>query len=173
MKAGFWKVALLAAVMTLALAACASGGTTGGASPTTSAGGDAGGATGGNAAGGDAASPTTAAGGDAGAGAGAAANCAGVDTTALVSSGQAAYSERCASCHGAQGEGQGDFPAIAGNTAVTGDDVAGLVNSYFAVDAHPKDVTPEQLAGLFSYARSNFGNTAAVVCPSDITVPAP
>lgn len=103
---------------------------------------------------------------------GADANCVGVDTQALMTSGQTFYTEQCAGCHGEQGEGQGDFPGLAGAASVTGDDIAGLVQAYFAVDAHPKDVTPDDLAAVLTYSRGSFGNMANPVCPTDIQVPA-
>jgi mono/diheme cytochrome c family protein len=99
------------------------------------------------------------------------AQCAGVDTQELATAGQQLYETSCASCHGAQGEGVGDFPAIAGNTAVTGDDVVQLVQNYFAVEAHPRDVTAQDLASLFTYVRGAFGNSAEVVCPEVIQLP--
>jgi cytochrome c oxidase subunit 2 len=104
--------------------------------------------------------------------AGAAVACANVAAQDLVSAGQSVYGERCASCHGEQGEGVGDFPSLANNPTVTGGDVAGLIQAYFAVDAHP-DLSAEELAGLFTYVRGSFGNTAAAVCPENITIPVP
>jgi hypothetical protein len=66
----------------------------------------------------------------------------------------------------------GDFPALAGNPVAIGSDVTALVTRYFAVEGHPKEVTPDDLASLFSYVRGSFGNTGTVVCPADITIPA-
>jgi len=101
-----------------------------------------------------------------------AANCAGVDTQQLMTTGQTVFTDRCASCHGAQGEGQGDFPALAASPAVTVENVMDLVTTYLSVEAHPKDVTPDDLAAVLTYVRGSFGNTAAAVCPADVQIPA-
>jgi mono/diheme cytochrome c family protein len=89
-----------------------------------------------------------------------------------MTAGQTYYGENCASCHGQEGEGVGDFPGLAANSDLTGADVAALVQGYFEVGAHPKDITPEQLAGVLTFARGSFGNTAQAICPADIQVPA-
>lgn len=102
---------------------------------------------------------------------GAAVECAGVDTQLMIAAGQTLYTENCASCHGEQGEGVGDFPALAGNQVVTTADVQQLIQGYFAVDAHPKEMMPEDFAAMFTYMRGSFGNTADAVCPVDITLP--
>lgn len=99
--------------------------------------------------------------------------CVGVDTQAMMTAGQTLYTENCAGCHGAQGEGTGDFPGLAANETVTADDVVALVQAYFAVDAHPKTLPVEDLAGVLSFTRGSFGNTAAVICPDQITLPTP
>lgn len=91
--------------------------------------------------------------------------CPGVDITALTTAGAGLYAEQCASCHGAAGEGVGSFPALANNTAVTAEDATELITSYFAVDAHPKTIAPDQLAGLMSFIRSDFNGGVAAVCP--------
>lgn len=99
--------------------------------------------------------------------------CVGVDTQALMTAGQAVYTESCAGCHGAQGEGQGDNPALAANQDMTVADAAALVQAYFAVDAHPKTLSVDDLAGALTYVRSSFGNTATAICPDQITIPMP
>ena len=97
--------------------------------------------------------------------------CVSVDTNQLMNTGQSLYNDQCASCHGEQGEGVGNFPALTGNTVVTGQDIVGLVQGYFAVDAHPKTVTAEDLSALLTYSRGAFGNTGTVICPEDIQIP--
>lgn len=99
--------------------------------------------------------------------------CAGIDTQALMTTGQDLYSKNCASCHGEQGEGTGNFPALAGSQIATAADVQQLVQGYFSVEAHPKTLTPEDFSALFSYVRGSFGNTAKAVCPTEITIPVP
>jgi len=101
-----------------------------------------------------------------------AAECVGIDTQAMIAAGQILYVENCASCHGEQGEGVGNFPPLAANQVVTAVDVQQLVQGYFEVSAHPKELAPQDIAALFTYTRVSFGNTAEVVCPVDITIPA-
>lgn len=101
----------------------------------------------------------------------AAGTCVSVDTNQLMTAGQTLYTDQCASCHGEQGEGMGDFPALTGNAMVTGEDVVQLVTGYFAVDAHPKTLSQEDLSALLSYTRGSFGNTGTVICPEDIQIP--
>lgn len=100
------------------------------------------------------------------------AGCPDVDTAQLTSAGQSVYEERCASCHGAQGEGSGNFPALAGNTNLTVGDVAQVIQDYFSVGAHPQDLSPDDVAAVLTYARTSFGNTGEAVCPADVQVPA-
>jgi mono/diheme cytochrome c family protein len=102
-----------------------------------------------------------------------AATCEGVDTQALMTAGQTVYSQNCASCHGAQGEGVGDTPALAANMNLTANDVPGVVTKYLAVDAHPKSLTVEDIAGALTFVRGSFGNTASAICPVQIPVPMP
>lgn len=104
---------------------------------------------------------------------GAAVECVGVDTQAMMTAGQTLYTENCASCHGEQGEGVGDFPPLAASQVATVADVQTLVQGYFSVEAHPKTLTPEDYSALFSFVRGSFGNTAPAVCPIDITIPVP
>lgn len=100
-----------------------------------------------------------------------AAECAGIDTQAMITAGQTLYTDNCASCHGEQGEGVGDFPPLAENQVVTAADIQQLAQGYFEVSAHPKELAPQDIAALFTYTRVSFGNTAEVVCPVDITIP--
>lgn len=100
------------------------------------------------------------------------AECVGVDTQKLVSGGQAIFADKCAGCHGENAEGKGDFPALAGNQEVTADNAVQLVEKFFSVEGHPKDVTAEDLASVLSYVRASFGNTGTVICPTDIKIPA-
>lgn len=97
--------------------------------------------------------------------------CVGVDTAQLMAAGQTLYADKCAGCHGEQGEGSSDFPALSANANVTGEDVLALIQAYFAVDGHPKEVTADDLAAVLTYTRGAFGNTAPAVCPADIVIP--
>lgn len=102
-----------------------------------------------------------------------AAACLNVDTQQLMAGGQALYTESCAGCHGGEGQGMGSFPGLANNPNVTADDVTSLVAEYFAVDAHPKTLSADDLAAVVTYMRGAFGNTASAVCPENIVIPMP
>lgn len=157
------KILVLLTVLMLILAACAgapaattepgvgvTGPTDAAGSPTTDTSG---------------ASPTTAAGG----GAGAAGTCVSVpDPQAFVTAGQGVYEANCAGCHGAQGEGSGNFPALTniGDAAMT--DPIGLVTEFFSVDAHPKTLTADDVAAVLSFSSASFGNSTAVICPDQV-----
>jgi mono/diheme cytochrome c family protein len=105
--------------------------------------------------------------------AGAGVTCAGVDTQQLMATGATVYSQECASCHGAQGEGVGDFPPLAMSADMTANDVVAIVQSYFSVEAHPRTLPVDELAGALTFARGSFGNMAGAICPEQITVPVP
>ena len=102
-------------------------------------------------------------------GAGAAGTCVTVpDQQAFVTAGQGVYEANCAGCHGAQGEGSGNFPALTniGDAAMA--DPIGLVTEYFSVDAHPKTLTADDVAAVLSYSSTSFGNSTAIVCPDQV-----
>ena len=90
-----------------------------------------------------------------------------VDSQELVNTGEGIYNQQCASCHGAQGEGVGSFPALAGNPAINADDTSTLISGFLQVQAHPQ-LDNQQLAAVLSYARGSFGNTKSFVCPSQV-----
>lgn len=153
------KILVLCTALMLVLAAC------GGAPAATTEPGV--GVTGPTEAAGDT-SPTTAAGGDTGA-AGPAGTCATVpDPQVFVTAGQGVYEANCAGCHGAQGEGSGNFPALTniGESATT--DPIGLVTEYFSVDAHPKTLTADDVAAVLSFSSASFSNSTAVICPDQV-----
>ena len=89
------------------------------------------------------------------------------DSQQLASAGQAIYTESCAGCHGEQGEGV-NGPPLAGNERLSGDDSVMFLQSYMAVDTHPKDLAPEDLAAVLTYSRTSFGNTGMAVCPDEV-----
>jgi mono/diheme cytochrome c family protein len=98
--------------------------------------------------------------------------CVSVDTQALMLTGEVVYADSCAGCHGEQGIGVGDFPGLtAGSLNV--EDVTGLVTRYFSVEGHPTNLSEIDVAGVFTYVRSSFGNTGSVICPEDLMLPVP
>ncbi len=151
------KILVLFATMMLLLAAC-----TGAPAATQEPGV---GVTGPTDAAGGAGSPTTAAGGDTGA----AGTCVTVpDQQAFVTVGQMVYEANCAGCHGNQGEGSGNFPPLTNSAGLAMEDPIGLVNDYFAVEAHPRTLTADDVAAVLSYSRTAFNNNTAIVCPDQV-----
>ena len=98
-------------------------------------------------------------------------------TTEQRDRGSGLYRERCADCHGRQGEGApGAYPALAGNPSVilnTPDNVLQVVrHGGFspATTRHPRpygmppaDLNAQQLADVLTYIRQSWGNQAPAV----------
>jgi mono/diheme cytochrome c family protein len=94
------------------------------------------------------------------------------------------YEAQCAQCHGKQGEGRpGAYPALAGNRAVlmpqTQNLVLGVLQGGFGPSTRgqpqPHGMPPFQLvlndaelAGVLSYIRNAWGNSAPAVSEFDI-----
>ncbi|HHB90631.1 MAG TPA: cytochrome c [Anaerolineae bacterium] len=87
--------------------------------------------------------------------------------------GAAIYAENCATCHGPNGEGQGDvFPALAGN--------ANLADTEMVIDTvlHGRQGTAmppwgnqfndEQIAAVINHVLSSWGNSFGSVTPEDV-----
>jgi mono/diheme cytochrome c family protein len=93
---------------------------------------------------------------------------------ALTTTGETFYTATCVACHGAQGEGQGSFPSLAGNVEVTADDPSELIAILKDPQIHPfaSAVTDEQVAAVVTYIRGAFGNQAAAVCADQVTTSA-
>ncbi len=77
------------------------------------------------------------------------------------------FSENCAACHQAQGEGvPGAFPALAGNPLVQGDpkDAAWIVtHGRGGMPNFAEDLSDAQVASILTFLRSSFGNKAGPV----------
>ncbi|WP_422846387.1 c-type cytochrome [Acidovorax sp. M2(2025)] len=95
---------------------------------------------------------------------------------AAMARGAKVYEQRCAACHGAQGQGEpGAFPALAGNRAVTLADPTNLVRvvlqgGYLPATAgnpRPHGMPPfqqvlsdEEIAAVATFVRNQWGNQA-------------
>jgi ubiquinol-cytochrome c reductase cytochrome b subunit len=104
--------------------------------------------------------------------------------TGGATSGASVYSTNCSGCHGAQGQGQpGAFPPLAKNPTVTGDpakvihivsyglsEKITVAGSTYNGQMPPwkGQLTNAQIAGVISYIRSSFGNSAAAVTEADV-----
>lgn len=95
------------------------------------------------------------------------------------------YGERCASCHGAQGEGvRGAYPALTGNRAVTLPVTSNLVQVVLrggyppATQGNPRPfgmppfatvLSDADVAAVITYIRASWNNRAAPVTELDVT----
>jgi len=87
--------------------------------------------------------------------------------------GAALYAENCASCHGANGQGQGDiFPALAGNAELADTDM--VLNTVIhgregtAMPVWGDQLDDAQIAAVITYIRSAWGNDFGAVTPEDV-----
>ncbi|WP_232055277.1 cytochrome c oxidase subunit II [Vibrio taketomensis] len=89
--------------------------------------------------------------------------------------GEQIYTDRCAVCHQANGQGiPGAFPAIAGSAVATGNvdehiDIIVNGRAGTAMQAFANQLTEQEIAAVITYQRNGFGNdTGDVVQASDI-----
>lgn len=96
--------------------------------------------------------------------------CANIDEDSLIQSGNDVYSTRCASCHGAAGEGAGTFPGLTNIESLNAGDAIMTLQTFFNPDVHPfiDDITNMDVAAVLSYTRGTFGNDAPVICPEEV-----
>jgi mono/diheme cytochrome c family protein len=108
----------------------------------------------------------------------------GPSTPAGAPDGAQVYSQNCASCHGANGQGlEGAFPPLAGNPYVTGDPTKVIatvdngLHGAIVVSGHPFNgvmpawkgkLSPAELASVITYIRSNWGNKASPVTEAQV-----
>ena len=92
----------------------------------------------------------------------------------LMEKGKKVYASTCAACHGANGEGVGPFPKIAGSKIATGP-VAAHLNIVMkgkpgtAMQAFAGQLNDVDIAAVVTFQRNGFGNkTGDVVQPSQI-----
>jgi mono/diheme cytochrome c family protein len=93
------------------------------------------------------------------------------------------YAQHCATCHGAQGEGLGSFPPLAGSSWVTGEEDTAIrillhglqgpieVNgrSYSNVmPAFGRRLTDAEIAELLSYLRTSWDHDTEAVEPAQV-----
>jgi mono/diheme cytochrome c family protein len=97
--------------------------------------------------------------------------------------GAATFQRQCASCHGSDGKGGGNLPALAGNPAILDPDGTSLINIVLN-GAHPLDpeglpeadwmpqfrtfLSDKDVADVVSFIRSGWGNRAAAVSPAAV-----
>lgn len=92
----------------------------------------------------------------------------------LMERGEQAYAAVCASCHQEDGEGAGNFPALAGNDAMLDDvdwHIDRVVNgvSGTAMASFRNTLSPVEIAAVVTYERNAWGNESGdSVQPSEI-----
>jgi cytochrome c oxidase subunit 2 len=98
--------------------------------------------------------------------------CESITDDQLISDGEGVYANNCASCHQPDGTGvEGSFPALAGDTFVTGAEdqvVDVVVHGRNGMPAFGDQLSSDQIASVISYVRNSFGNSASVVCPETV-----
>lgn len=96
---------------------------------------------------------------------------------AYMARGAKIYSAKCNGCHGADAKGDGaNYPSLAGSTFVTGETerfamivlngIQGPTSTGKTFGIMPPQgagMTPDDLAGLMTYVRNNFGNKSGEV----------
>lgn len=95
--------------------------------------------------------------------------------------GQALYTQNCASCHQANGEGlKGAFPPLKGSQIVVGDDLELFVNiimlgynarpEYAVMNAVGMDnnLTPEEVTAIINHEKTNWGNEGTPVTLEEV-----
>ncbi len=92
----------------------------------------------------------------------------------LMEKGKKVYASTCAACHGANGEGVGPFPKMAGSKIATGP-VAAHLNIVMkgkpgtAMQAFAGQLNDADIAAVVTFERNSFGNkTGDVVQPSQV-----
>lgn len=92
----------------------------------------------------------------------------------LMEKGKKVYASACAACHGANGEGIGPFPKMAGSKIATGP-LAAHLNIVMkgkpgtAMQAFAGQMNDADLAAVITFERNSFGNkTGDVVQPSQV-----
>lgn len=93
----------------------------------------------------------------------------------LIVEGKRWYENRCAGCHGRQGQGypeRGHFPALAGNGSVTAKNPQPMVRVMMNTDIHPvaTEFFEDGALALLAYMRTSFGNDAPVICSGEVDV---
>lgn len=101
-----------------------------------------------------------------------------------VAAGQKIYENRCANCHGSEGQGVPNaYPPLAGNRAVTLPHTENLLQMVLyggfgtSTSSHPRpfgmppfvlELTDSELASVLSYIRNSWGNQASEVSILDV-----
>lgn len=92
---------------------------------------------------------------------------------ALKGEGQEVYTRECASCHGADGTGDGAGPALDGNTNLGNKDHVLerilLGSPENGMDPFGKALSDREIAAAATFVRNAWNNTFGVVAEADVT----
>ena len=95
-----------------------------------------------------------------------------VSNQELVDQGEGIFGEECATCHQADGQGSGSYPALAGSGILTGDDptqaVQYVLNGPGEMPSFEDTLSNQQIAAVLSYARNAWSNDAAAVSVAQV-----
>ena len=82
------------------------------------------------------------------------------------------YAQRCAACHGEQGQGSGGVPQLSGNGAVTANNpdrlIALLKKGRGAMPAFDSQLSDVEIASVLTYIRTAWGNAGTSVAPYQV-----
>lgn len=94
-------------------------------------------------------------------------------TTVSTAVGQSIYVQKCASCHKANGAGNGPFPALAGNPHVNATDASGIVSTIVKgkniMPSWKGQLSTADIAAVSTYIRSAWGNKGGPVSEQDVS----
>jgi cytochrome c oxidase subunit II len=88
----------------------------------------------------------------------------------LLARGRQVYEANCQTCHQANGQGSGPFPALAGSKIATGSQAAHIQMVLNGKNAMPNwsSLSDVEIAAVVSYERQSWGNKADIVHPQEV-----
>ena len=94
------------------------------------------------------------------------------DAATLVQRGEVVYTDNCATCHQPDGQGQGQYPALAGSAFVTADEPTPVITTVLhgrgAMPAFEDTLANQEITAVVSYIRNSWGNDAAAVAVEQV-----
>lgn len=90
----------------------------------------------------------------------------------LIDTGEDVYSRNCASCHGNDGTGNREYPALNQSALLTGDDPTQSIQLVLygrgEMPAFEDDLSNRQIAAVLSYERNSWENSASTVTVNQV-----
>jgi mono/diheme cytochrome c family protein len=95
-----------------------------------------------------------------------------LSSEAMLMQGEEVYADTCSACHGENGEGTGDFPALAANPNATDADSLSIINLVVHGQNGQHDFGSElsdmEIAAVLSFIRNSWGNEAEPVTAEEV-----